>query len=134
VIVADTNLVAALFLQSDRSEVAEQVWLRDPLWYAPALWPSELRNVAIRYFRSGFATLAQCEEAMAQARLAIPSARTVESDDVLVLRMAARFGLSTYDAEFAALAETLEVPLLTWDARLLERFPGRAVSPEKFPE
>ncbi len=131
-IVADTNVIAALFLASDRSEVAERVWRRDPTWYAPVLWRSELRNVALRYFRCGLATLAQCEEAMAQARLAIPSVRTIESDDVLVLRMAARFGLSTYDAEFAALAETLQVPLVSWDGRLLERFAGRAVSPLDF--
>ncbi|MBM4354093.1 MAG: type II toxin-antitoxin system VapC family toxin [Deltaproteobacteria bacterium] len=131
-IVADTNLVAALFLPSDRSEVAEQVWLRDAAWYAPVLWLCELRNVAVRYFRCGVATLAQCEDAMALARRAICPSRTVESDDVLVLRMAARYRLSSYDAEFAALAETLEVPLVTWDGRLHERFPSRAISPEQF--
>ena len=37
-----------------------------------------------------------------------------------------------YDCELVALAEALDVPLVTFDARLLAAFPGRARTPMAF--
>jgi hypothetical protein len=41
VIVADTNLVAALLLPSDQAAAAEQFFAADPAWALPVLWRSE---------------------------------------------------------------------------------------------
>ena len=44
-----------------------------------------------------------------------------------------RHNITAYDAAFIALAETLEVPLVTCDARLA-RAPGHAATVEVFPD
>jgi predicted nucleic acid-binding protein len=54
----------------------------------------------------------------------------VASPDVLAL--AAQSGCTAYDCEYVALAEALDVPLVTEDREVLRAFPARAVSPEQF--
>ena len=49
-----------------------------------------------------------------------------------VLTLAARSGCSAYDCEFVALAQDLEVPLVTSDRQILKAFPTMAVSPSVF--
>jgi predicted nucleic acid-binding protein len=54
----------------------------------------------------------------------------VASPDVLAL--AVQSGCTAYDCEYVALAEALDVPLVTEDQDLLRAFPGRALSPAQF--
>jgi predicted nucleic acid-binding protein len=46
--------------------------------------------------------------------------------------LAVSSGCSAYDAEFVVLARELGVSLVTLDKELLDKFPGTAVSPERF--
>jgi len=48
------------------------------------------------------------------------------------LGIAISHGVSGYDAQYVALAEALDAPLLTEDRELLRKFPQRAVSLEMF--
>lgn len=130
-IVADTNLLAYLNIESAFNKAARQVVTRDSEWVAPVLWRSELRNTLIKCLRGGligrdeaFAIMADAEAMMAF------NDYDVASDDVL--EIAAETGCSAYDAEFVVLARELGVPLVTTDRELLEKFPGTAVSPETF--
>lgn len=130
-IVADTNLLAYLNIEGAFNQAARQVVLRDSEWVAPVLWRSELRNTLITCLRGGligrdeaFAIMTDAEAMMAFNEY------DVASDDVLEL--AAETGCSAYDAEFVVLARDLGVPLVTTDRELLEKFPGTAVSPERF--
>ena len=50
-IVVATNVMASLLLPGERTEQAERVFHRDPVWAAPLLWPSEFRNVLAVYMR-----------------------------------------------------------------------------------
>jgi len=46
-------------------------------------------------------------------------------DTLDVLRLSQQSGCSAYGCEYVALAEYLDVPLVTADARLVKAFPGR---------
>jgi predicted nucleic acid-binding protein len=50
-IVVDTNIIAYLYLTSERSRQAEQALRKDPQWATPLLWRSEFRSVLALYLR-----------------------------------------------------------------------------------
>lgn len=130
-IVVDTNIVASLLLQEDGLPVVRALKRREPHWAIPALLRSEVRNVCWKYLRRGaldlptlLAVEAEAEALLRGFERPVPGARA--------LALAASSGCTAYDCEFVALAESLEVPLVTWDRALLAAFPGLAVMPEDF--
>jgi predicted nucleic acid-binding protein len=126
-IVVDTNIIAYLYLPSDHSAQAEDALLRDPLWVAPLLWRSELQNVLALHIRRGLLSLAKAQQMMAEARL-LMRGREYEMAPDAVLALAAASTCSAYDCEFVALAQDLNVPLITVDKQVLSQFPDVAVS------
>jgi predicted nucleic acid-binding protein len=127
VIVADTNLIAYLLIQGNQTADAEAVLRKDSVWAAPLLWRSELRNVLALYLRQKQHTLADVLQYVQEAETLLEGNEYhVKSD--WVLRLADQSGCSAYDCEFVALAQTLNVPLVTSDGRLLRSFPSVAVS------
>ena len=50
-IVADTNLIAALLLSTSATAVAEAVLTKDSDWTAPGLWRFEFKNVLATQMR-----------------------------------------------------------------------------------
>lgn len=130
-IVADTNLLVGLYLPSAVTGIAEQVLDKDPVWSVPLLWRSEFRNVLATGMRAGrleFDLALEVLEAAGQLvrdnEYAVPDER--------VLALAAASGCSAYDCEFVALAEGLNVLLVTSDRQVLKAFPKRAMAPEVF--
>ena len=130
-IVVDTNLIAYLFLTSDRSAHAEQILRSDADWAAPLLWRSELRNVLSLYLRKQLLALADAQVIMSEA-LRLMHGREYEVNSEQILNLAASSTCSAYDCEFVALASDLGVPLVTVDRQLLQQFPRVAISPEQF--
>ena len=53
-------------------------------------------------------------------------------DSTRVLELARDSDCSAYDCEFVALAELLDVPLVTADPGVLQTFPGLALSPSAY--
>ena len=53
-------------------------------------------------------------------------------DSAAVLRLVSESDCSAYDCEFIALANHLNVPLVTSDSQLLRNFPDRALAPDRF--
>ncbi len=49
-----------------------------------------------------------------------------------VLRLSKESGCSAYDCEFVALAMDLNVPLVTYDMKLVTRFPQVAIPLDEF--
>jgi len=131
VIVADTNLLIYLYVQGQRTQESEAVLQQDAVWTAPLLWRSEFRNALIGLVRTD---ALQLEEAMSMIdeaeRWLNGNEYSVVSRQVLAL--ASRSGCSAYDCEFVALAQDLEVPLVTNDRQILKAFPTIAVSPSAF--
>lgn len=130
-IVADTNLLIYLYVQGQRTEESEAVLQQDALWTAPLLWRSEFRNVLIGLVRTNALPLEKALAIIDEAeRWLTGHEYSVVSRQVLEL--AHRSGCSAYDCEFVALAQDLEVPLVTNDRQILKAFPTIAVSPSTF--
>ncbi len=130
-IVVDTNILAYLFLTSERSPQAEQALRRDSAWAAPLLWRSELRNVLALYLRRGHLSLSDAQEIMDEAG-GLMRGREYEVASMNVLSLAAAGRCSAYDCEFVALAQELSVSLVTVDRQILSEYPAVAVPLAEF--
>ena len=130
-IVADTNLIAYLLLTGHRTRQAEAAFGRDPMWAAPLLWRSEFRNILAHYCRRGSLAWSQYVQVCDKAeRLVQGQEYAVASAPVLALSAESR--CSAYDCEFVALAQDLDVPVVTSDRVILKEFPSIAVSLDTF--
>lgn len=124
-IVVDTNILAYSVLPGDHSELVRHLARRDPGWLAPRLWRVELRNVLVTAMRVRGLPIERALAAFEAAELLVEDAR-VESTTKECLEVAARGGVSAYDAEFVFAAERLDLLLVTGDRRLARAFPARA--------
>lgn len=129
-IVADTNLIVYLFINGDKTPLAQAVLTKDPHWILPPLWQSEFRNVLAGHIRRGM-KLAQAKRIMEEA-LSTFEGREVAPSSEMILDLIAKSDCSAYDCEFIALAMQLDIPLVTADKQLLGQFPGSAKSLEDF--
>jgi predicted nucleic acid-binding protein len=131
VIVADANVLVTLWLGGRQAALAESARLRDPHWVVPRLWRSEFRNAVLGMIR---ARLVTPDDAAAVMRDVEETMGPHEYDVVTrdVLELALRSGCTAYDCEYVALAEALDVHLVTFDRELQRAFPERAVAPEVF--
>jgi predicted nucleic acid-binding protein len=127
VIVVDSNVVAYLYLPGEHTAKAEALLEREPDWAAPVLWRSEFRNVLAGYLRRGALTFDQACGLQREAEDLLAGSE-FEVDAEAVLDLVRASDCSAYDCEFIALANAMQVALVTMDARLLKAFPARAVS------
>ncbi len=118
-IVADTNLIAYLLIEGERTATARQVYGRNSDWRVPSLWRSEFLSVLATSVRARVLEREQAFEFWRRATTLL-SRSECEVDGEDVLRTALRWGISAYDAHFVAAAELLSVPLVTCDRRLVE--------------
>jgi predicted nucleic acid-binding protein len=124
-IVVDTNVLAYLLLPGERATAAESLLEADPVWAAPMLWRSELRQVLATYLSRGNLSLDACSELWSRAD-ALLGGRQHLVPTRTVLELARDSGCSAYDCEYVALAKLLGVPLVTEDRALLKAFPDLA--------
>lgn len=130
-IVVDTNVLAYCYIRFERTQLAQSVRLRDPVWHAPVLWRSELRSALAGYIARRTLDVDEAAGIMMAAEMALAGCEhSVASRDVLA--MVTSSGLSAYDCEFVVLAQSLNVPLVTEDQAILKAFPEIAVSMEDF--
>lgn len=130
-IVADTTLLIHIAVPSSKpadADAAEAVARRDAVWIVPPVWASEVRHVVAKYVRGAFMT---SENALSVVRRIETLVVVTPVSHEEVLDAAFRFELSGYDAEYAALAERLGVPLVTSDKRVVFSVP-HAVTPAAF--
>jgi len=126
-IVADTNLVAQLILSLDQTRKAQAVYRLDSDWRMPSLWRHEFLNVLATYLRFDRIPIAPLLSAWNRALVLFDDA-TCEVDMPEALRVAGQCGISAYDAQYVALAQALNVPLITEDRKLLRAAPLQALS------
>jgi len=126
-IVVDTNVIAALYLPNDYTNKAEKLLMQDANWAAPLLWRSELRNVLALYLRKQLLTFEQACQIQNQAEVLI-AANEYQLNSVDILKLARASQCSAYDCEFVALAQHLQVKLITQDKQILAQFPQDAIA------
>ncbi len=125
-IVADTNLIAYLYLRGKHSEAAEEQLVKDPERAAPRLWRSEFRNILATYMRQGSLAFDDAVSIFQRAE-ALVAGNEYDVAARAVLQLARDSGCSAYDCEFVALAQHLGVQLVSADANLCKAFPDCAV-------
>jgi predicted nucleic acid-binding protein len=130
-IVVDANLIGNLFINSDHSQLAIQVFEKDPDWYAPLLWQSEVRSIVSSYFRHHLLTLGKALQVMDEAhQLMMEHERFISSH--LVLELVTSSTCTSYGCEYVALAKEMNLTLVTFDKQVVGAFPGIAVFPHNF--
>lgn len=125
-VVIDTNVLAYLLIEGDRTPEAQALYARDPEWRSEAFLLVEFSNVLSTYVRSGGVTLAQSEALLAEAESRMRG--LVNVPHAQALRAAGQFGVSAYDARFLAAARSLGSKLVTEDARLRAAAPTQTCS------
>jgi predicted nucleic acid-binding protein len=132
-IVADNTLISYFTIEGEFTDKATQVRQKDPEWAAPLLWRAEFLNVLWLHVRQGEFGLDLAIEHIDLAEDLI-GGRSYNVAPTEVLRLAIDSGCSAYDSHYAALAQQLDVPLVTHDGDVLEAFPETAVHPSDFLE
>jgi len=125
VIVVDVNVLAYLLIPGKFTEAAEQLLEEDPAWVVPRLWRSELRNILANYLRVNQMDLADAA-LIFQRAAELVGAEEYEVETADVLRLSKESKCSAYDCEYVALAEFLDLMLVTADGKLAKAFPRRA--------
>lgn len=130
-IAVDTNVVVYLFIEGELTAAARALREADPHWRLPPPWQHEYLNVLAAYVRSGGTDIATARDLWRTAvHLLADGECAVNMEEALDL--AVTHGISAYDAQFVALAQTLRVNLITEDRRLLKRFEGLAIPLSSF--
>ncbi|MFN0144908.1 MAG: type II toxin-antitoxin system VapC family toxin [Dehalococcoidia bacterium] len=130
-IVADTVLAVYAATPGPNRQLASAVLRKDSEWAAPFLWRSEFRNAMFGMVRNGLLSSEEGVEAFRHVS-AILAGREHQVDTAHIFRLAEGNRITAYDLEFVALAQSLGVPLVTFDREVLTAFPAIAVRPEVF--
>jgi predicted nucleic acid-binding protein len=116
-VVIDASALIELLLRTPRSaQIAARLSAQNLTAHAPHLIDLEVTQALRRLIRLGKVTTAQAQQAIDDLQSA-PIKRYAHRELLpLIWRM--RDAISAYDASYIALAEALDAPLLTCDAKL----------------
>ena len=123
-IVVDVNVLAYLLIPGKFTEAAERLLAEDSAWVVPRLWRSELGNILATYLRVQQMDLADAA-LIFQRATELVGAEEYELETVDVLRLSKESNCSAYDCEYVAIAEFLDLVLVTADGKLARAFPLR---------
>ena len=120
-VVVDTNVLAYLLIEGDRTPDAQALYSQDADWRSEAFVMIELSNILATYRHRGVlghsaaATLATAERLMS---------RLINLPHRNALALAMEFGVSAYDARFLGAAQQLGCKLVTEDVKLRAAAPA----------
>ncbi len=130
-IVTDTNVIASMWVPNDMDEWVYKVLKKDDNWVAPLLWRSEFRNILSLYLRREMLELSVVLQATEEAEQ-LMNTNEFEVNSIQVMSFVSDSSCSAYDCEFVALADDLNVQLITFDKKIIHEFPNIAIGPEEF--
>ena len=130
-IVVDTNIISYLYISGNRSQDSEDLLSADSNWVAPILWRSEFRNVLALYLRKNILDFDEVLLIIQQAEQLL-SNDEYDISSTHVMQLVKNSKCSAYDCEFVALAQYLDVPLITADKNISREFPDTAKSADSY--
>jgi len=130
-IVVDTNIISYFYLNTAYSEKVDLIFKQDSNWCAPYLWRSEFRNVLALYLRKGLISIEDTFIAHEKAEMLMAGNEFyITSRHILTLVNESK--CSAYDCEFVALAQQLNVKLITEDKKIISEFKDIAINIDTF--
>jgi len=130
-IVVDVNIVAYLLIEGEKTDLARAFWERENDWHLPQLWIHEFLNLLATSERAGHLKLTRCLEVLGAAWTLFDS-KTHLVDPRETLRVASRYRLTAYDAQYVALAQSMQTLLISEDGKLRRAVPGCVRSMRSF--
>jgi predicted nucleic acid-binding protein len=126
--VVDASVGVKLFLAEDLSEVAESLffgpWNGRQRFFVPDLFYSECSNIFWKHVRRLGYPPDEARESLQDLKsltlLSVSSTSLLSS----AFELALDYGISAYDASYAALAQELSLPLITADEKLVGKLEG----------
>ncbi len=122
----DTNVLAYLTIEGDRTPAARRLYERDSDWRSETFILVEYSNILATYIRGRALTLEQGARLLAAAEALMPALASTPHRGAL--EAAAQFRISAYDARFIALAMRMRVKLITEDVKLRAAVPAWTLS------
>lgn len=107
-----STLAGLIFHEAWHAQASDRI--RGKVLHAPSLLPFEITSVAAKKHRMGRPDIA----ADGLVQFAAMDIELHRVEPALVLGLAIRYGLSTYDAAYLSLAAELKAPLATFDEKL----------------
>jgi len=125
-IVVDATVVSFLFIEGEMTQSAKELFQRDAEWVTPPILNHEMLSI-LAVIGSADQVVEPLEEVWRQIRSLI-GARQQVPDPLLALRIAIELKISGVHGQYLALAEQLNLPLVTEDIKLRELAPHRCFS------
>jgi predicted nucleic acid-binding protein len=125
-VLVDTNILAYLMIEGDRTASAQKLFERDSDWCSEAFVMVEFSNVVATYVRTGALSQAQGLRLLTEGQAHLPTLHNVVNAQALEAAM--QYGISAYDARFISLARQLKQKLVTEDAKLRAAVPSWTIS------
>ena len=126
VVPVDTNILAYLMIEGDRTAAARKLFERDSDWCSEAFSMVEFSNILATYIRTKALTHAQGILLLTEAQILMPTLHNIAN--IQALETATEYGISAYDARFISLAKHLKQRLVTEDIKLRAAVPSWTIS------
>jgi predicted nucleic acid-binding protein len=121
-VVIDTNVLAYLLIEGDRTAQAQALYAHDGDWRSEAFLLIEFSNLLATCVRGRRLDGGAAKGLLADAERTL--AATVSLPHSRVLEVAIAYGVSAYDARFLAAAQVMDAKLVTEDTKLQQAAPA----------
>lgn len=121
-VVIDTNVLAYLLIEGDRTADAQALYAGDADWRSEGFVLVEFSNILATYVRAGNLDRGAAGNLLASAERILSG--SVNLPHSRALELAAEFGVSAYDARFLGAARGLGAKLVTEDGKLRRAAPA----------
>lgn len=122
-VLIDTNVLAYLLIEGERTEAAQRLRRSDPDWRSEAFLMVEFTNVLAHYVATRRMTLALAQQLLTRAE-SLLDGKLARISHAETLTMATQCRVSAYDARFLVVAQRLGSRLITEDAKLRAAAPA----------